>query len=149
MASHLFFGRNYSPIKFYSWLNDKPSSYLHCGSSGTIYLFCFFSKQPVCKQRILNSNLFNNFLILLHLISKRDIESVKDPLSYIKDNHYYLKYNMSNLNLYTLCSWWRVFIVKWLISDHLFSTYGNFSEKLTFLTPWYVRAHFWQNFVLN
>ena len=102
MASQLFFGRNYSAIKFYSWLNDKPSSYLHCGSSGTMYLFCFFSKQPVCKQRILNSNLFNNFLILLHLISKRDIESVKDPLSYIKDNHYYLKYNLSNLNLYPL-----------------------------------------------
>ena len=67
-----------------------------------MYLFCFFSKQPVCKQRILNSNRFNNFLILLHLISKRDMESVKDPLSYIKDDHYYVKYNLSNLNLYPL-----------------------------------------------
>ena len=30
------------------------------------------------------------------------MESVKDPLSYIKDNHYYVKYNLSNLNLYPL-----------------------------------------------
>ena len=28
-----------------------------------------------------------------------------------------------------------------ILGYHSFSTYSNFSEKLTFLTPWYVHAH--------